>query len=105
MNIGIDIRPLMHPVRTGVGEYTYELLNAIFALDKNNQYFLFYNSPKDVSAYIPKWEQNNIHYTHTAWPNKVFNVCVKLFGKPKLDKTIIENCPPKAGPPWADKFK
>lgn len=92
MNIGIDIRPLMHPVRTGVGEYTYELLNAIFELDKTNQYFLFYNSQKNISKNLPKWNGDNIHYTHTAWPNKVFNVCIKLFGWPKLDKIIIKKC-------------
>ena len=42
MNIGIDVRPLLSPVRTGVGEYTFELLNAIFQIDKENQYFLFH---------------------------------------------------------------
>lgn len=88
MNIGIDIRPLMHPTRTGVGEYTYELLNAIFTLDTTNQYFLFYNSQKDVTSQIPRWNNSNVHYVHTAWPNKVFNVCIKLFGWPKLDKLI-----------------
>lgn len=41
MNIGIDIRPLMSPIRTGVGEYTYELLNALFKIDNQNQYFYF----------------------------------------------------------------
>ena len=58
MNIGVDIRCLMNRHRTGVGEYTYELLNAILSIDLNrfkqtdlkkdstdsNQYFLFYNS-------------------------------------------------------------
>lgn len=91
MNIGIDIRPLMHPIRTGVGEYTYELLSAIFSLDKNNEYFLFYNSQKDISSNIPKWEQNNIHYINTTWPNKIFNASIKLFRYPKIDKTIIGN--------------
>jgi len=93
MNIGIDIRPLMHPIRTGVGEYTYELLNAVFEIDKNNQYFLFYNSQKDITNNLPKWDGENIHFIRTSWPNKVFNACVKLFSWPKLDKTIIKNCP------------
>ena len=39
--VGIDIRPLMDPIRTGVGEYVYELLDALFKIDKQNQYFLF----------------------------------------------------------------
>ncbi len=55
MNIGVDIRCLMDKQRTGVGEYTYGLLNALFSIDSDrfkqladytdeNQYFLFYNS-------------------------------------------------------------
>lgn len=90
MNVGIDIRPLMSPTRSGVGEYTYELLNAIFAIDKTNQYFLFYNSAKDVSEYIPKWSQDNIHYEHKNWPNKIFNACTKLFNFPKIDKNNLD---------------
>lgn len=86
MNIGIDIRPLMSSIRAGVGEYSYELLSAIFAMDKINDYYLFYNSKKDVSANIPKWHQDNIHYVHTSWPNKVFNACVSLFNWPKIDR-------------------
>ena len=88
MNIGIDIRPLMSSVRSGVGEYTFELLNAIFATDKINQYFLFYNSQKNVEQYVQQWHQNNIHYVHKKWPNKLFNLVTKFFNAPKID-TII----------------
>lgn len=90
MNIGIDIRPLMSPSRSGVGEYTYELINAIFEIDKTNQYFLFYNSAKDVSENIPQWPQENIHYEHKNWPNKLFNTCTKLFNFPKVDKNNLD---------------
>ncbi len=88
--IGIDIRALMSPVRAGVGEYTYELLNAIFKIDKANQYFLFYNSYKDVSANIPKWNQENVHYIRTKWPNKLYNASVKIFGIPKINKIKLD---------------
>jgi len=72
--------------KTGVGEYTTELLSSVFALDKSNQYFLFYNSAEDVSVQIPKWTGENIHYVHTRWPNKLLNISLKLFNWPKLDK-------------------
>ncbi len=88
MNIGIDIRPLMSSTRAGVGEYTYELLDAIFKIDKTNKYFLFYNSYSDVSSNIPKWSQDNVHYVSTKWPNKLFNMAVKLFNFPKVDKIL-----------------
>ena len=88
MNIGIDIRCLMTANKTGVGEYTTELLSAVFALDKINQYYLFYNSANDVAVQIPKWFGDNIHYIHTRWPNKLLNFCLLLFRWPKLDKMI-----------------
>ncbi len=72
MNIGVDIRPLMSKRRTGVGEYTLELLNAVFKIDKENQYFLFYNSYEDVSANIP-WANTPSprHPTGQAPPSKM----------------------------------
>ena len=88
MKIGIDIRPLMSSARSGVGQYSYELLNAVFALDKTNQYFLFYNSHKDVSQNIPQWPQANIQYLKTRWPNKAFNASIKFFSSPKIDRLI-----------------
>jgi len=90
MHIGVDIRCLMNPVRTGVGEYTYQLLNAVFKMDKENQYFLFYNSSKDVSQFIPKWEQINVHYVGLWWPNKLLNLLLWL-GLVNLDKLIAGN--------------
>jgi len=88
LKIGVDIRCLMSPTRTGVAEYAYELLNAVLKIDKENQYFLFYNSYTDVAQYTPLWPQNNIHYVATKWPNKLFNAAIKILGWPKLDKLI-----------------
>ncbi|KKQ27382.1 MAG: Glycosyl transferase group 1 [Candidatus Magasanikbacteria bacterium GW2011_GWC2_37_14] len=85
MKIGVDIRCLMDKNRTGVGEYTYGLLNAIFEIDKINQYFLFYNSYQDISVYIPKWQQKNLHFIIKHWPNKFFNLLLSL-RLIKLDK-------------------
>jgi len=88
MNIGVDIRSLMDSNRTGVGEYTYELLNALFKIDKENQYFLFYNSNKDVSQNIPKWKQENVNYIGFSWPNKLLNIFLLFFKFPRIDKII-----------------
>ncbi|MEK7160387.1 MAG: glycosyltransferase family 1 protein [Patescibacteria group bacterium] len=94
LKIGIDIRCLMSHIRTGVGEYAYELLSAIFKIDKENQYYLFYNSHTDVAEHTPLWkQQNNIHYVATKWPNKLFNASIKILGLPKLDKLISRNGP------------
>ncbi|MFA6427821.1 MAG: glycosyltransferase family 1 protein [Candidatus Magasanikbacteria bacterium] len=90
MNIVIDIRCLTNTHRTGVGEYTYELLNALFEFDTTNQYFLFYNSWKDVSDIMPQWKYKNVHCVATQWPNKVLNLFVWL-GIVQLDTFIIQN--------------
>jgi glycosyltransferase involved in cell wall biosynthesis len=78
MNIIIDIRPLVDAHRTGVGEYTFELLNALFKTDKTNQYVLFYNSYKDVANLVPKWTQKNVQYVATRWPNKLLSMLLWL---------------------------
>jgi len=89
-HIGIDLRCLLTPHRTGIGEYTVELLSAVFALDHHNHYYLFYNSYQDVFLDLPQWEQANVHYVGTRWPNKLFNTIVATTRRPKLDKLIID---------------
>lgn len=90
MNIGIDIRSLMEKNRTGVGEYTYELLDALFKIDLENQYFLFYNSKND-QKHVEEWLQENVHYVSTKYPNKLFNFSLQVFKFPKLDGFVVEN--------------
>lgn len=90
MNIGVDIRVLMSRDRTGVGEYTFELLNALFLLDQQNDYWLFYNSYSDVARNIPKWNQKNVHFVATTYPNKLFNASLLFFRRPYLDKLIAK---------------
>ncbi|MFH0857604.1 MAG: glycosyltransferase family 1 protein [Candidatus Magasanikbacteria bacterium] len=72
MNIGIDLRTLLEQKRTGVGEYTYELLQSLFERDTLNQYFLFFNSYKEVE--IPEWNKKNVHIVRTHIPNKIFHI-------------------------------
>jgi len=90
MNIGVDIRCLMDKERTGVGEYTYNLLKAIFLLDKENQYYLFYNSNKNIFQNIPQWKQNNVHYVGTKYSNKLLNLLLWL-KIVKLDKILLRH--------------
>ncbi|MFH1789957.1 MAG: glycosyltransferase family 1 protein [bacterium] len=88
MNIGIDIRSLMTPHRTGVGQYAFELLDALLQIDNDNNYFLFGNSAKDSLVNIPPWNLPNVHYVLSRWPNKLFNASIKLSQRPKIDEII-----------------
>ncbi|MBI2436440.1 MAG: glycosyltransferase family 4 protein [Candidatus Magasanikbacteria bacterium] len=88
MHIAVDIRCLTEKNRTGVGEYIYQLLDALFKIDTENQYFLLYNSFSDVSEIVPKWNQQNVQYVVSRWPNKLFNLAV-LLGVIKLDTWVL----------------
>ncbi|MCB9798408.1 glycosyltransferase family 4 protein [Candidatus Nomurabacteria bacterium] len=85
MNIGIDIRPLLDSPRTGVGEFTYEFLDAILHTDHKNQYFLFYGRRKVDRSKIELWKQRNVTYRYVGLPSKVLNF-LTLFGIIKLDR-------------------
>jgi glycosyltransferase involved in cell wall biosynthesis len=88
MNIGIDIRPLMSPIRTGVAEYTFELLKALFELDQTNQYYLYYNSYTKVSPCLPDFKNAKVEVIQTKIPNKLLNASLLCFNRPRLDKLI-----------------
>jgi len=88
MNIGIDIRSLMEEKLTGVGEYTKNLLENLFALDNKNEYYLFFNSRRDASANIPLPPSPNVHLCGFRYPNKLLNYSMKFFNWPRIDTLI-----------------
>lgn len=88
MKIGIDIRTLLEKQYGGVSEYTLHLVRNILKNDSKNEYILFYNSFKDCSDRIPKFNEN-YKIVRTKYPNKIFNLILqKIFKYPKLDKLL-----------------
>ena len=89
MKIGIDIRTLMDARYSGVSEYTLNLLEAIFKIDKKNEYKLFYNSGHDVSRQIPQFAYDNVTVVSTRYPNKIFNnLMQRIWRRPKIDQLL-----------------
>jgi glycosyltransferase involved in cell wall biosynthesis len=89
MKIGIDIRPLMDKQYSGVSEYLFNLLTALFNVDKKNKYKLFYNSGRDVSRKIPDFSSFQATTISTRYPNKIFNYLMqKILGWPRLDRLL-----------------
>lgn len=87
MKILVDIRPLMDAQYSGVSEYVYRLLEAIFAIDQKNEYILFCNGLQD--AKLPDFKKDNIKIIQTRIPNKVFNyLYLWPFGRPLFDKLV-----------------
>jgi len=86
MRIGIDIRCLAEERRTGVEEYTFNLLQHIFEIDQKNKYVLFFNSyknPKIDFQWILKYPNVKIKIFH--YPNKFLNFLFWYFDWPKID--------------------
>jgi glycosyltransferase involved in cell wall biosynthesis len=89
MKIGIDIRSLLENQSSGVPEYTKELLKEIFALDRRNEYCLFYNAARDAAGRLPRYPYPNVSIRATRYPNKLFNNIMENFiGWPKLDRLL-----------------
>ncbi len=86
MKIGIDIRCLTEPQYSGISEYTYNLLNNLFKIDSQNQYFLFYNSAKKII--LPKFDFNNVIIKGFHYPNKLFNLSLRFLKIAEIDKMI-----------------
>ena len=88
MNITIDIRCLMHPNYSGVGEYAFNLLNNLFQIDDQNDYQLFFNAKQDVSPILPPFNFPNVKFYGFNYPNKLFNFSLSFLRTPKLDRLI-----------------
>lgn len=89
MRIGIDIRCLTDGKRTGVEEYTINLLENIFELDQKNQYILFINSYNKTHFDERIFSHfKNVKVRQFHWPNKLLNFCFWYFRWPQIDKMI-----------------
>ncbi len=89
MKIGIDIRCLIGGKRTGVEEYTLELLEHLFAMDRENEYVLFW-SAWELPACPLDWNCrfSNVRLVSLRIPNKLLNFCLWYFRFPHLDRLI-----------------
>jgi len=87
--IGIDIRCFVTGKRTGVEEYTLNVLENLFELDKKNEYIIFINSykePKFDLGVFRKYKNVSVRQFHI--PNKLLNFCFWYLGWPHVDKMI-----------------
>ncbi|MCD6386455.1 glycosyltransferase family 4 protein [Candidatus Sumerlaeota bacterium] len=59
MRIGIDASSIL-PIRTGVGNYTLNLLNSLLRVDENNEYIIFMNSYSQLTPELPFLKKPNV---------------------------------------------
>lgn len=87
MNIAIDGRALQDQPWTGVGYYTYNLLRALFEIDKDNGYHIFFNAFGKLD--VPEFKEfSNVTIHRFKWPNKLLNLSIKVRQRPKMDQLI-----------------
>jgi glycosyltransferase involved in cell wall biosynthesis len=90
MIIGIDIRMLARGMRTGVEEYTTNLLANMLSLDENIKYKLFYNGYKKIKLNYDWLKLPNVELKQHRIPNRFLDVSLYLFSYPKIDKLLKE---------------
>jgi len=87
--ICVDVRCLMEGRRTGVEEYTQELLLHLFEIDKANEYVLFCSSWKKPVFDFSLFEKySNVTVKKIRLPNKLLNFSFWYFSWPKIDKLV-----------------
>lgn len=89
MKIGIDARCLVEGRRTGVEEYTLNILRHLFEIDRKNEYVLFLNSfrePETSLNWLEKYP--NVTVKRFRFPNKLLNLFFWYLGWPKIDKML-----------------
>jgi len=100
MRIAIDIRALGAGRRTGVEEYEIALLNALFEIDKENEYILFNNRFSQINNDFKQFEKNsNVRIINLKIPNKIFNSALTFAYYPKIDK-LCKNPDVFFSPAW-----
>jgi len=88
MNIGIDIRVLARGTRTGVEEYTINLLDELLLLEPKINYKLFYNAYKKAKLNYPWLFLDNVNLKSFRIPNRLFFISARYFNQPKIDKLL-----------------
>ncbi|TSC53489.1 MAG: Glycosyl transferase group 1 [Parcubacteria group bacterium LiPW_39] len=89
MVIGIDIRVLARGTRTGIEEYTLNLLSRLLSLDKSIKFKLFYNAFNKVGLNYDWANLPNVEIKKFNYPNRfVFDPLAKFLRLPKIDKML-----------------
>jgi glycosyltransferase involved in cell wall biosynthesis len=88
MVIGIDIRVLARGTRTGVEEYTLNLLAHLLGLDQSIQYKLFYNAYQKIELDYSWLKLPNVQLYDFRIPNRFLFVAACYLHQPKIDRLL-----------------
>ena len=88
MKIGVDLRVLARGTRTGVEEYTINLVSHLLGINPKIHYKLFYNAYRKVDLKYPWISFPNVELNNFKISNRFFFVSSKYFNRPKIDDLL-----------------
>jgi len=88
MTVGIDIRVLTRGTRTGVEEYTINLLSRLLRLDEDIDFKLFFNAYHKALLAHEWLSLPNVRLHEFRIPNRLFFVSARYLNYPKIDKML-----------------
>ena len=83
VTIGINIRMLARGSKTGIEEYTSELLEYMIPLQPDIRFKLFYNGFKKDNLYYPWIRRSNVELYEYRIPNRILDMSFRLGNIPK----------------------
>jgi glycosyltransferase involved in cell wall biosynthesis len=88
MTVGIDIRVLTRGTRTGVEEYTINLLSRLLRLDQNIDFKLFFNAYHKIKFNYDWTYLHNVKLSEFRIPNRLLFSCARYLNYPKIDSLL-----------------
>lgn len=88
MRILVDVRLLAKGGRSGIEEYTHNLLRSLLTIDRDNDYTLFYNGFRKQPLKSFKLQNSGFKIIDWKIPNKILDAASRFLSWPKLDAFI-----------------
>src|SRR3989344_9516336 len=88
MIIGIDIRALGNPVKSGIEEYAENLLPYLIKEGRGVQFKLFYSSRRNILPDYDWLKESSIRLYKFTVPNNLLFASSRFFNRPNLDKKV-----------------
>lgn len=89
MKIAIDLRSLHAKNYSGVEHFAVQAIENLLALDKDNQYLLFYNGARQKT--FEQFHFLNVKYKQTRIPNRLLNFGFKFLKWPKIESLMDDS--------------
>jgi glycosyltransferase involved in cell wall biosynthesis len=88
MKIGIDITPLRQENISGIGKYLKNVLENLFEIDNENEYYLISFGKKNININFDISKYKNVSHIHFNISSKLVLLSSFFLNYPKIDKLI-----------------